>query len=107
MLNLKAKKIQFHIRFQSVTSLLGMKRDQEFMSWLKANKIDKSVMNLRTTENARAGFFLGKAPHLTKLEYLENGSGRESKHAWNHAHSSTLMLKLLEGIKTQEQSAEL
>jgi hypothetical protein len=67
MLNLKAKKVQFHTRFRSVTSLLEMKRDQDFMSWLKTNKIYTSVMNLKTTENARAGFFLGKAPHLTNL----------------------------------------
>ena len=67
MLNSKSKKLQFYTRFRSVTSLLEMKRDQEFMVWLKNHKIFTSVMNLNTTENTRAGFFLGKAPHLTNL----------------------------------------
>ena len=67
MFHTKAKKIIFHTRFRSVISLLEMKRDQSFMEWLKMNKIYTSVMNLKTTENTRAGFFLGKAPHLTNV----------------------------------------
>ena len=67
MFHTKAKKVVFHTRFRSVISLLEMKRDQSFMEWLKINKIYTSVMNLKTTENTRAGFFLGKAPHLTNV----------------------------------------
>ncbi len=62
------KKLQFHTRFCSVTSLLEMKCNQEFMTWLKTNKIYTSTMTLNTTENTRAGFFLGKGPHFTNLK---------------------------------------
>ncbi len=68
MLNPKAKKLIFHTRFRSVTSLLEMKRDQEFMSWLKTSKIFTSVMTLNNTANTRAGFLLGKGPHFTNLQ---------------------------------------
>jgi hypothetical protein len=68
MLNTKAKKLQFHTRFRSVTSILEMKREQDFMTWLKHQKIYTTVMTLATTENTRAGFFLGKGPHITNLE---------------------------------------
>ena len=63
----KQKRMIFHTWFWSVTSLLEMKRDQGFMTWLKTNKVFTSVMTLHTTENARAGFFLGKGPHITNL----------------------------------------
>ncbi len=72
LLNPKAKKLMFHTRFRSVTSLLEMKRDQAFMLWLKTHKIYTSVMTLTTTENIRAGFFLGKCPHLTNLAAFTN-----------------------------------
>jgi hypothetical protein len=67
MLNPKTKRLQFHTRFRSVTSLLEMKRDNEFMKWLKTNQIYTTVMTLNSTENTRAGFFLGKGPHITNL----------------------------------------
>jgi hypothetical protein len=67
MFNPKAKKIQFHTRFCTVTSLLEMKRDPGFMSWLKTNKIYTSVMTLNSTENTRVGFFFGKCPHITNI----------------------------------------
>ena len=66
--NPKNNKLQFHSRFRTVTSLLEMKRDQSFMSWLKDNKIYTSVMTLSSTENTRVGFFLGKGPHITNTE---------------------------------------
>ena len=67
MLHPKAKRLQFHARFRSVTSLLEMKRDQDFMTWLKSHQIYTSMMTLNSTENTRAGFFLGKGPHITNL----------------------------------------
>jgi hypothetical protein len=65
--NPKAKKLQFHTRFSTVTSLLEMKRDSGFMTWLKDQKIFTSVMTLQSTENVRVGFFFGKSPHITNV----------------------------------------
>ncbi len=62
------QKLIFHTRFRSVTSLLEMKREQDFMLWLKAQKIYTTVMTSNTTANTRVRFFLGKGPHFTNLK---------------------------------------
>ncbi len=49
-----------------------MKRDQDFMAWLKTNHIYTTVMTLNTPENTMAGFFLGKGPHITNLAHFSN-----------------------------------
>ncbi len=64
----RSRKLQFHTRFCTVTSLLEMKRNSGFMEWLKKNKVYTSVLTLNSTENTRVGFFIGKCPHITNIE---------------------------------------
>ncbi len=68
ILNTKTQRLVFHMRFATAKPLQMMKRNSNFMMWLKKERIWLSVNQITSTNTKRIGFFIGKNAYITHLE---------------------------------------
>ena len=68
--NEKTKRLVFFTRFQTSKPLNEIKRTSNIMEWLNASGTWIKVLHLKTTQNVRGGFFIGKSSRITNLSAM-------------------------------------